>query len=241
MCSSDLETVEYKDGDVTLKGYLAYDDAKPGKRPGVLVIHEWWGLNEYAKSRAEQLAKLGYVAFAADMYGDGFVTTSAEEAGKHAGQFKEDRVAGRRRIRAGLAVLQQQKLVDAHRIAAIGYCFGGTSVLELARSGADVAGVVSFHGGLATPLPAKAGEVKAKVLVCHGADDAFESPAEIAAFQQEMREAGADWRMIYYGGALHSFTNPQSGKFGIPGVAYNEKADRRSWADMQQFFAEIFR
>lgn len=234
------ETVEYKDGDVTLQGYLAYDDALTGKRPGILVVHEWWGLNEYAKSRARQLAALGYVAFAVDMYGDGFVTTAVEEAARRSGQFKDNRAAGRQRIRAGLATLRQHARVDPGRIAAIGYCFGGTTVLELARSGAEVAGVVSFHGNLATPLPAKAGEVRAKVLVCHGAADKFESAEEIAKFHDEMHAAGVDWRMIYYGGAVHSFTNPDAGKAGIPGVAYDERADRRSWADMLQFFGELF-
>ncbi len=237
------ETVEYKDGDVTLKGYLAYDDALAGQRPGILIVHEWWGLNDYAKDRARQLAALGYVAFAVDMYGDGFVTTAAEEAGKRAGQFKDHRAAGRQRILAGLATLRQQARVDTRRIAAIGYCFGGTTVLELARSGADVAGVVSFHGGLATPMPAKDGDIKAKVLVCHGADDPFEPAEVLAAFHQEMRDAGADWQMIYYGAAVHSFTNPDAGKAGFPAtaVAYHEKAATRSWADMLQFFAEIFK
>jgi len=234
------ETVEYKDGDVTLKGYLAYDDAGSAQRPGILVVHEWWGLNDYAKQRAQQLAALGYVAFAADMYGDGFTTTIVAEAAQNSGQFKDNRLAGRQRVRAALEILRQHPHVDGTRLAAIGYCFGGTTVLELARSGADLAGVVSFHGNVATPLPAKAGEIKAKVLVCHGAEDAFESPAEIVTFQKEMREAGADWQMIYYGGAVHGFTNPNAGKAGIPGVAYDEKADRRSWQDMRQFFDEIF-
>jgi dienelactone hydrolase len=207
----------------------------------VLVVHEWWGLNDYAKRRAEQLAQLGYVAFAADVYGDGFNTTSPDEAGKRSGVFRNDRAAGRQRLRAALDTLRQNKLVDPKRIAAIGYCFGGTCVLELARSGADIAGVVSFHGSLATQMPASPGAVRAKVLVCHGADDAFESPDDIAGFQKEMREAGTDWQMIYYGGAVHSFTNPDAGKSGIAGVAYNERADKRSWEAMKSFFAEIFK
>ena len=235
------ETVAYRDGDVTLKGFLAYDDSASGPRPGVLVVHEWWGLNDYAKQRAQQLATLGYVALAVDMYGDGFQTTSIEEAARRSGQFKDDRLAGRRRIRAALDVLRDRPQVNPRQIAAIGYCFGGTTVLELARSGADVAGVVSFHGSLGTSLPARAGEIKARVLVCHGADDTFVTADELAQFQQEMRAAGVDWQMIFYGGAVHSFTNPQAGRAGIPGVAYDERADRRSWADMQQFFAEIFR
>jgi len=234
-------TVEYKHGDTTLKGFLAYDDAVKGKRPGVLVVHEWWGLNDYAKRRAEMLAQLGYIAFAADMYGDGFTTTSAEEAGKRSGEFRTNRALGRERVTAALDVLRKNDLCDPRRIAAIGYCFGGTVVLELARSGADIAGVVSFHAGLGTPMPAKPGVVKAKVLACHGADDTFESADEIAAFQKEMRDAGVDWQMMYYGGALHSFTNPDAGKAGIAGVAYNERADKRSWEAMKQFFTEIFK
>lgn len=235
------ETIDYKDGETTLKGVLIYDDSVTGQRPAVLVVHEWWGLNDYAKRRAEMLAQLGYVAFAADMYGDGFNTTSADEAGKRSGQFRADRAAGRKRVLAALDTLRRQPQVDPQKIAAIGYCFGGTVALELARCGADVAGVVSFHGGLGTPMPAKAGEVKAKVLVCHGADDAFVPADEVTGFQKEMREAGADWQMIYYSGAVHSFTNPDAGKANISGAAYNDRADRRSWEDMKQFFAEIFR
>ncbi|HUI08132.1 MAG TPA: dienelactone hydrolase family protein [Verrucomicrobiae bacterium] len=235
------EPVEYKHGGTTCQGYLAYDTAVKGKRPGVLVLPEWWGLNDYAKRRAGMLAQLGYVAFAADMYGDGFNTTSPDEAGKHAAEFRTNRALMRERVTAALDVLRKQKLCDPKRIAAIGYCFGGTCVLELARSGADIAGVVSFHGGLSTPNPADAKNIKCKVLVCHGANDTFESPDEVTAFQKEMREANVDWQMNVYGGAVHSFTNPDSGKFGIPGVGYNERADKRSWEAMRAFFAEIFR
>lgn len=235
------ETVEYKHGDTTLKGYLAYDTAVKGKRPGVLVVHEWWGLNAYAKRRADMLAQLGYVVFAADMYGDGFNTTSPDEAGKHAGEFQSNRPFGRARLTAALELLRKQKLCDSKRVAAIGYCFGGTCVLELARSGADIAGVVSFHGSLNTPNSADEKNIKCKVLVCHGANDGFEPTEEVAAFQKEMRDAGVDWQMNIYGGAMHSFTNPDADKFGIPGVAYNERADKRSWEAMKLFFAEIFR
>jgi dienelactone hydrolase len=235
------EAVEYKHGDTTLKGYLAYDTAVKGKRPGVLVVHEWWGLNSYAKHRTEMLAQLGYIAFAADMYGDGFNTTSPDEAGKHAGQFQSNRPLARERLVTALDVLRKQRLCDSKRIAAIGYCFGGMCVLELARSGADIAGVVSFHGSLNTPNPADAKNIKCKVLVCHGANDGFESPEEVAGFQKEMRDAKVAWQMNIYGGAVHSFTNPDSDKFGIPGVGYNERADKRSWEAMKLFFAEIFR
>jgi dienelactone hydrolase len=235
------QTIPYKDGEVTLKGHLAFDDSVKTDRPGVLVAPEWWGLNDYAKQRAEMLAQMGYVAFAVDMYGDGFVTTSAEEAGKRSGQFRADRQAGRKRILAALETLKKQPHVDTKRIAAIGYCFGGTCVLELARSGADVAGVVSFHGALGTPMPAQPGKVKAKVLVCHGVEDSFISADELAGFQKEMREAGADWQLIFYSQAVHSFTNPNAGKAGIAGVAYHELADKRSWEHMKVFFAEIFK
>ena len=236
-----MERIEYRHGDAVLEGYLAYDDAVAGKRPGVLVVHEWWGVNDYAKRRAEQLARLGYVAFALDMYGRGVSTTDAKEAGRLAGIFRNDRPLGRARAAAGLDVLKKRPQVDPTRIAAIGYCFGGSVVLEMARGGADLKGVVSFHGGLATPNPADAKNIKGKVLVLHGADDTFESLAEIAAFQEEMRQAGVDWQMNYYGGAVHSFTNPDAGKAGIKGVAYNEAADRRSWQAMRDFFDEIFK
>ena len=235
------ERIEYRHGDTLLEGYLAYDDTMTGKHPGVLVVHEWWGLNDYAKQRTDQLARLGYVAFALDMYGKGKVTTDPKVAGEWAVTFKNDRPLGRARAAVGLEVLKSRPQVDPARIAAIGYCFGGTVVLEMARGGADLKGVVSFHGGLATPNPADARNIKGKVLVLHGADDSFESPAEIAAFQEEMRQAKVDWQMVYYGGAVHSFTNRESGKAGIKGVGYNEAADRRSWLAMRDFFNEIFK
>ncbi len=235
------ERIEYKHGDTLLEGFLAYDDTVTGKRPGVLVVHEWWGLNDYAKRRAEQLARLGYVAFCLDMYGKGKVTADPKVAGEWAGVFRNDRPLGRARAAAGLEVLKSRPQVDPARISAIGYCFGGTVVLEMARSGADLKGVVSFHGGLATPTPADARNIKGKVLVLHGADDLFEQPSEIAAFQEEMRQASVDWQMVYYGSAVHSFTNPESGKAGIKGVGYNEAADRRSWLAMRNFFDEIFK
>jgi dienelactone hydrolase len=235
------ELIDYRDGNTLLEGYLAYDDSLTGKRPGVLIVHEWWGMNDYAKRRAEQLARLGYVAFALDMYGKGKVTYSSHEASRLAGPFKINHTLGRARSAAGLEVLKKRPEVDPARIAAIGYCFGGSIVLELARGGADLKGVASFHGSLGTPHPEDAKNIKGKVLVLHGADDHFESPAEIAAFQDEMRRAGVDWQMNIYGGAVHSFTNPDAGKMGLTGVAYNEKADRRSWQALQAFFDEIFK
>jgi dienelactone hydrolase len=235
------ETVEYKQGDATLEGFVAYDDAIQGKRPGVLVVHQWMGLTDYEKHRAEMLARLGYVAFCADIYGKGVHPQNTAEAGAQAGKYKNDRQLLRARVNAGLDALRQQPLADPDRIAAIGYCFGGTTVLELARSGADIGGVVCFHGGLDAPNPDDGKNIKCKVLVCHGADDPFSSPQDIAALEDEMRKGGVDWQLIKYGGAVHSFTQPNAGNDNSKGAAYNEKADKRSWEAMKQFLAEIFK
>jgi dienelactone hydrolase len=234
------KTIDYKQGDTTLEGYLAYDDSISGTRPGVLVVHQWLGLTDYEKHRAEMLAQLGYVAFCADIYGKDNRPSGVGEAGPLSSKFKSDRALLRARVNAGLDVLKQNELVDTKRIAAIGYCFGGTTVLELARSGADIAGVVSFHGGLDSPTPADGKNIKCAVLCCHGADDPFEKPEDLTAFEQEMRDARVDWRLIMYGGAVHAFTQPNPG-FVNAGAKYNERADRRSWEDMKAFFAEIFK
>ena len=234
------KTIEYKQGDTTLEGYLAYDDSISGKRPGVLIVHQWLGLTDYEKHRAEQLAALGYVAFCADIYGKGVRPKNTDEAGAQAGKYKSDRALLRARVNAGLDELEKNPLVDRKRVAAIGYCFGGTTVIELALSGADVAGVVSFHGGLDAPSPADAKNIKGKVLALAGADDPFQNPNDLAAFEQEMRDAKVDWQITFYGGAVHSFTQPNPG-FVNPGAHYNEKADKRSWQAMKDFFAEIFK
>jgi dienelactone hydrolase len=234
------QAVEYKQDDTVLEGYLAYDDAAKGKRPGVLVVHEWWGLNKFAKQAAERVARLGYVAFAVDMYGKGKVTQNPDEARAWATEVRGNTPLLRERARAGLAVLAQNKLVDPQRLAAMGFCFGGTTVLELAYSGADVRGVVSFHGGLTAPRPEDLKNIKASFLVLHGADDTHATPADIAAFQEGMRKAKADWQMVLFGGAVHSFTNPEATGLHMPGVAYDAKAAARSFKYMEIFFQEIF-
>jgi dienelactone hydrolase len=235
------ESIDYKQGDATLEGYLAYDTAIQGKRPGVLIVHQWKGLTDYEKKRAEMLAKLGYNVFAVDIYGKGVRPANTTEAGAEAGKYKNNRPLLRLRAQAGLAVLQKHELTDPKHVAAIGYCFGGTTVIELARSGADVAGVVSFHGGLDSPHPEDGRNIKSKVLVLHGADDPFTSAKDIAAFEDEMRQAKVDWQLIKYGGAVHSFTERDAGTNNLAGAAYNEAADRRSWEDMKLFFGELFR
>ena len=227
------QIVEYKQGDTTLEGFVAYDDAIPGKRPGVLIVHQWLGLTDYEKHRAEMLAQLGYVAFCADIYGKGVRPQNTQEAGAQAGKYKNDRQLLRARANAGLDALRQQPLVNPKRIAAIGYCFGGTTVIELARSGADVAGVVSFHGGLDTPSPADGKNIKCKVMVATGADDRSVPMTAVSAFEDEMRQGKVDYDILIYGGAVHAFTNPASGDDPSTNVAYNAAADKRSWAAMK--------
>ena len=234
------KVVEYRDGDVVLEGFLAWDDAVKGARPGVLIVHQWLGVTDNERMRAERLAALGYVAFAADLYGKGVRPASMEEAASLSGRWKAERARLRVRVAAGLAELKRQPLVDSRRVAAIGYCFGGTAALELARSGAELAGVVTFHGGLDSPNPADGRNIRGKVLVLHGADDPYVPAADIAAFQQELRQAGVDWQMVYYSGAVHSFTQKEAGSDSSRGAAYNERADRRSWQAMREFFAELF-
>ena len=232
------QKIEYKLGDAVMEGYLAYDKSVAGPRPAVLVVPDWMGLRALFEQEAEKLAGMGYVVFVADVYGKGVRPSTPEEAGKQAGAYKKDRPTFRARLNAALDVLKQQSQTDAKKIAAIGYCFGGTGVLELARSGADISGVVTFHGGLDSPAPADGKNIKCKVLVLHGADDPTMTPEAILAFQKEMRDANVDWRMMYYGGAVHSFTNPEANQAASK---YNEKADKRSWEDMKIFFGEIFK
>lgn len=240
--------VAYEHDGVKLEGYLAYDDAKvsPAKRaPGVLVAHEWWGLNAFVKGRANALAELGYVAFALDIYGAGVVTDDPTKADELSSQFYGKPLMAER-ARAGLDQLLASGLVDASRVAAIGFCFGGATAQVLAYSGAPLAGVVSFHGGL-VPLTAVSSTAKApqaKFLVLHGAVDPFVKPEEISAFVQSLEAAKVDYQFIHYAGAVHAFTNPDADKIskekGLAGIGYNEPAARRSWAHMRLFFDEIF-
>ena len=234
------KSVAYEQGSVQLEGYLAYDDALTGKRPGVLVVHEWWGLNEYARGRADQLAGLGYVAFAVDMYGKGKVTKHPEQAGAWAKEVNSNIQAWQQRALAGLEVLRKEPVTDPERIAAIGYCFGGATVQQLAYSGGDIKGVVSFHGGFVLPPAEQGRQVKAKILICHGAADPMAKPGDVERYMAAMEKSGLDWQLIVYGGAKHSFTNPDADKVGMEALAYSKSADQRSWADMQVFFKEIF-
>lgn len=235
------KVVQYKDGDVTLEGFVAWDSEQTAKeRPGVLVVHQWLGLTEYEQSRCRQLAELGYVAFALDIYGQGVRPAGPQDAGKLAGVYKGDRALYRKRLKLGLDQLRAQPGVSQQQIAAIGYCFGGTGAIELARSGAEIAGIVSFHGGLDSPSPADGKKVKGKMLICHGADDPFVPVPEIDAFKKEMNDAKVDWQMTYYSGAVHSFTQPMAGNDNSRGAAYNALADKRSWQAMKDFFDELF-
>ena len=234
------EVIDYKQGGTVLEGYFAYDDSVQGKRPGILVVHEWDGLGSYVKTRCDQLAKLGYAAFGADIYGKGVRPATPKDCAAEAGKYKADIQLFRARVNAGLDELKNQDQVDPARVAAIGYCFGGSAVLELARSGADVAGVVSFHGGLGASQPAAPGSIKCAVLVLTGADDPHVPPGDVAAFEDEMRKAGVDWQMAIYGNAVHGFTNPARGTDNSKGIAYNAKADKRSWKAMKTFFDELF-
>lgn len=236
------KNVIYKQGDTELEGFQVYDDAVTGKRPAVLVIHQWTGLTEYEKRRSRMLAEMGYNVFAADIYGKG-IRPQPPEAGKTAGKYKGDRPLYRARMLAALDLLKADENTNPAKVAAIGYCFGGTGVLELARAGTEIAGVVSFHGGLdsAPGLDATEERIPAKVLVLHGAVDPYVPAEQVAAFEKEMTDAKADWQLVAYGGAVHSFTHVEAGNDPSKGAAYNEAADHRSWAAMQTFFAEIFK
>lgn len=232
------ETVDYKEGKTVLEGFMAYDDSIKTPRPAVLIIHQWKGLSENEKMRAQMLAEKGYVAFAVDIYGKGIRPTTAEEAGKLAGQYKNDRKLFRARGMAAFNHLKKNKMVDAKHIVIIGYCFGGTGALEMGRAGAPAAGYVSFHGGLANPTPKDAKNFKAPTLVLHGALDNGVNP-EVMPFLKEMDENKADYQFISYSGAVHAFTQKDAGNDPSKGVAYNEKADKRSWEVFMNFLNEV--
>jgi dienelactone hydrolase len=237
------ENVTYTDNGVTMDGYVVYDANKEGKRPAVLVVPEWWGLVEYPKMRARKLAELGYIAMAIDMYGNGKVAENPDEASKATGPFYKDLKMTKSRFDAALAKLKTYSQVDTSNIAAIGYCFGGGVVLNVARLGDNLKGVVSFHGGL-IGAPADKNLLKAKILVCHGMADQFVKPVDVEKFKKQMDSIGADYTFKQYPNATHAFTNPASDvngpKFNMP-VKYNPAADSASWNDMKDFFARIFK
>ena len=235
------ETIEYEYDGTTFRGHLAYDDAVDGERPGVLVVHEWWGLNDYARGRAEQLAALGYTAFALDLYGGGKTAEHPAEAQKFAGTVRENEAKWRGRALAGLKVLRDQPTCDAENVAAIGYCFGGATVLQLAYAGAPLKGVVSFHGALPAATDAEAEAIDAGILICHGAADSFTPPAAVEACLKPLEANGVDYTFMAFGGAKHGFTNPSADDRGMDGLAYDAAADRRSWAAMRAMFGELFR
>jgi dienelactone hydrolase len=235
------KTIDYTDENgAALEGYVAYDDSITTPRPGIVVVHDWKGISATTKGRCDMLAGLGYVGFAADIYGKGDRPHSVPEYIKTMTPYKKDRASYRLRLRAALAELKKQPQVDPAKTAAIGYCFGGTGVIELARDGGDVLGVVSFHGGLDSPAPADGKNIKCKVLALCGADDPMESATDFAAFESELRDNHVDYQIVKYGGAEHAFTDPGSDAMNVPGVKYNEKADHRSWQAMKDFFTELF-
>jgi dienelactone hydrolase len=234
------QTVTYEHEGTPLTGYLAYDGAIEGKRPAILVVHEWWGLNDYARMRAEALARSGYVAFAVDMYGAGKVTRHPEQAGQWAKTVTQNSSFWQQRARAGLEVLKQQPQTDPERMGAIGYCFGGGTVQQLAYSGADLKGVVSFHGSLQAPPSNGLEKIKAEILMAHGGDDTFMTPEQIQSYLSAMARSGLNYQFIIYSGAKHGFTNPDAEEYGLPALGYSRRADTRSWNHMKLFFEELF-
>jgi dienelactone hydrolase len=234
------KTLDYRDGTVTCKGYLAFDENRNGRRPGVVLFPEAFGISEHVMECARRLAALGYVALAADPYGDAAQARDLPHAIEMMNGVRTDLGQWRARATAALDALRAQPHVDGAKLAAIGYCFGGSTSLELGRGGAALAAIVSFHGGLESPKPEDAANIKAKVLVCHGADDPLIPPAQVAAFEEQMRKTKVDWQLQIHGGAVHSFTNPDADKAGMAGLAYNAAADRRSWKAMLELFAEVF-
>jgi len=235
-----MKNLEYTNGKTKFIGYLAGADGGAGRRPGIVVFPEAFGLGDHAKKRADRLAKLGYVALAADINGEGAMYNDMAQLGPVIQSLYDDRSEWRSRARAALDALRAQPDVDASRVAAMGYCFGGTTALELARSGAPLAAIATFHAGLIAGLPEDAGRIRAKVLVCHGAEDPLVKQEAIEALMSELRRDKVDWQFIHYGNAAHSFTEPAAEQRKVPGLAYDKKADARSWAAMRQLFDEAF-
>ena len=238
------QTIEYRQDATVMRGFLAYDDVLKGKRPGVLVVHEWWGQNEYMRKRARMLAELGYTALALDMYGEGRLASHPDDAGKFSSELMKNFPVAKERFLAALDFLKKQPTVDPERIAAIGFCFGGGVVLNMARQGVDLKGVASFHGSLAVVKPDQPTPIKAAVRVYNGADDKFIPAEAIEALKKEMADQKVNFKFVNYPGAVHAFTNPEATelgkKFNMP-IAYNAAADKGSWADMKKFFKEIFK
>lgn len=233
------KTVNYKDGDQECIGFLAWPESASDSTPGVLVFHEWWGLNDYARDRAKQLAEMGYVAFCADMYGDGKVTEHPKDAQGMATEARKNVAAWRKRALAALSVLKKAPNVNPNKIAAIGYCFGGSTALQLAYTGEKIEAVTTFHAALPAPSPEEAKQIKARILVCHGADDSFIPPAAVNSFKKAIDEAQVVNQLVQYPGAVHSFTVPDADKHNIPGMKYNKTADEESWKQMTQLFNEM--
>ncbi len=233
------QKIEYRDGDVILEGYYSYDEKIQGKRPAVLVVHDWSGKNEFACNKADRLAELGYAGFALDMYGKGKIGNTKEEKTALMSPLINDRMKLQTRILAALNTLKKLEQVDPARLGAIGFCFGGLCALDLARSGADVKGVVSFHGLLHAPENTPKHPIKAKILALHGFDDPMVTSDHVMTFGQEMTHAKVDWQLTMYGNAMHAFTNPQANDPGF-GTVYEKHADARSWIAMKEFFKEVF-
>ena len=235
------QTLEYTDGKTKFVGYLAWDETQTGRRPGVVVFPEAFGLNDHARRRAERLAQCGYIALAADTHGEGMVYTDMASLRGPMGALYSDRSTWRSRAKAALDALIAQPQVDGARLAAIGFCFGGTTCLELARSGAALRAITTFHAGLNTGLPEDSGRIRAKVLVCHGAEDPVVPKEAVDAFMAELKRDKVDWQFVHHGNASHSFTDPEADARGAPGFGYNRNAEERSWAAMRHLFEEAFR
>jgi dienelactone hydrolase len=232
------QDIDYAFGNTQMRGFLAFDDAKPGERPGVLVCHEWWGLNDYIRGRSKQIASLGYAAMALDLYGNGKTASNPDEAGKLMNALFSNADA-KGRVQAAFDAFAAQPMVDGNKLAAIGYCMGGALALNMARGGMALKGVVSLHGTLTTQQPARPGSMNARVLICTGADDPMIPLDQVRAFADEMKQCGADYEINIYGGAKHAFTNPNADKAGLAALQYNPSADRRSWGAMEMFLRDV--